>query len=59
MGALALGGGAVGFVSERIGVGWDLRYFKRVTGGPDRTTGLVFGDTELTFWRLSMAVVIR
>jgi hypothetical protein len=59
MGAIDIGGGATGFVSNRIGVGWDLRYFRRVTGGPDRTTGLVFGDPELSFWRISMSVVVR
>lgn len=59
MGAMALGGGVTGFVSDRIGLGWDLRYFRRVTGGPDRTTGLVFADPELSFWRASMAIVVR
>lgn len=59
MGAMSLGGGVTGFVSDRIGLGWDLRYFRRVTGGPDRTTGLLFGDPELSFWRASMAIVVR
>lgn len=59
MGAMTLGGGVTGFVSDRIGLGWDLRYFRRVIGGPDRTTGLVFGDPELSFWRASMAIVVR
>jgi len=59
MGAIDLGGGVTGFVSDRVGLSWDLRYFRRVSGGPDRTTGLVFGDPELSFWRVYMAVVVR
>lgn len=59
MGAIDVGGGVTGFVSERIGIGWDLRYFRRVSGGPDRSTGLVFDDPELSFWRAYMAVVVR
>jgi hypothetical protein len=59
MGALDIGGGATGFFSDRFGVSWDLRYFRRVSGGPDKSTGLVFGDPELSFWRASMAIVVR
>jgi hypothetical protein len=59
MGAMDIGGGATGFVSDRVGVSWDLRYFRRVSGGPDRSTGLVFGDPQLSFWRAYMAVVVR
>lgn len=60
MGAINLGGGVTGFVSDRIGLGWDLRYFRRVTGGPDPSTGLLFGrETQLSFWRASMSLVVR
>lgn len=59
MGAVNLGGGVTGFVTDRIGLGWDVRYFRRVTGGPDSSTGLVFGETQLSFWRASMSVVVR
>lgn len=59
MGAISLGGGVTGFVSDRIGLGWDLRYFRRVAGGPDPSTGLVFDQPELSFWRAYMAVVVR
>jgi outer membrane protein with beta-barrel domain len=59
MGAIDLGGGVTGFVSDRIGIGWDLRYFRRVSGGPAPTTGLVFGEPQLSFWRAYMAVVVR
>jgi hypothetical protein len=59
MGAMNLGGGVTGFLTDRIGLGWDLRYFRRVTGGPDPASGLVFGETRLSFWRASMSVVVR
>jgi hypothetical protein len=60
MGAVNFGGGVTGFFSDRIGIGWDLRYFRRVSGGPAPTTGLVFGTgTQLSFWRASMALVVR
>ena len=60
MGAVNFGGGVTGFFSDRLGIGWDLRYFRRVSGGPDPTTGLVFGTgTRLSFWRASMALVVR
>ncbi len=58
MGAINVGGGATGFLSQRFGVGWDLRYFRAVTGGP-ADTALAFGRPQLSFWRASMSVVVR
>jgi hypothetical protein len=59
--AIDVGGGATGFFNERIGVGWDLRYFHsvggEVTGDPIITTdGLA---KQLSFWRANMALVLR
>ena len=54
--ALNLGGGATGFLTDRIGLNWELRYFRSV-GGEER--GLSFGREELSFWRARMAVAIR
>ena len=59
--AIDLGGGATGFFNERVGVGWDLRYFRsvggEVTGDPLITTdGLA---KQLSFWRANMALVLR
>jgi hypothetical protein len=61
LGAIDVGGGATGFLNERIGVGWDLRYFRsvggEVTGDPLVTTdGLA---KQLSFWRANMALVLR
>lgn len=51
------GGGATGFVNERLGVNWDVRYFRSVGG--KEGTGLAIGRERLSFWRASMGVVIR
>lgn len=54
--ALDIGGGVVGFLSDRIGIGWDARYFKSVS----RTgNGLSIGAEQLSFWRVNMALVVR
>jgi hypothetical protein len=53
----SMGAGAEGFLTDRIGLRWDLRYFREISGGDDETLGA--GNTELRFWRASMGVVIR
>ena len=59
--AIDVGGGATGFFNERVGVGWDLRYFRSIGGettdDPTITTdGLA---KQLSFWRANMALVLR
>jgi hypothetical protein len=51
-----IGGGATGFVSDRWGVCWDVRYFR---GSSGENKGLSIGSERLSFWRASMAVVLR
>jgi hypothetical protein len=57
MGAVDLGGGAQGYLTNRIGVGWDVRGStvcrKRASLAPPRP------GRQLSFWRASMALVIR
>ena len=55
--AMDLGGGVTGFLTHRIGISWDVRYFRSI----DRTfeSGLSFGSEQLSFWRANMAVAIR
>lgn len=53
-----LGVGVVGFLTNKVGVCWDLRRFQSVGGGAGET-GLSFGDERLSFWRATMAVAIR
>jgi hypothetical protein len=56
--AVDLGVGALGFLTNRVGLSWELRRFQRV-GGPPPLTGTTFGAEELSFWRAHMAVVVR
>lgn len=56
--ALDVGVGAVGFLTNRIGVCWDVRRFQSV-GSNTGNVGIAFGDEHLSFWRATMAVAIR
>jgi hypothetical protein len=55
--AFDVGVGVVGFLTNRMGVSWEIRRFQSV----DRNTGngFSFGDEQLSFWRATMAVAIR
>lgn len=55
--AVNLGGGAIGFVSERTGLRFDLRHIKAASGrdGPFARPGI----SRLSFWRASVGVVLR
>ena len=55
---LDAGVGVVAFVTNRIGLCWDVRRFQSV-GSNTGTVGLSFGAERLSFWRATMAVVIR
>jgi hypothetical protein len=54
---LDFGGGATGFLTDRVGVNWDVRYFRSVGG--NEGTGLAFGKEQISFWRATMGVAIR
>jgi hypothetical protein len=53
-----VGGGATGFLSDRFGIDWQLRYFRSI-GGVDQQRGLSLGPEQLSFWRATMALAIR
>ena len=55
--AMDLGAGVTGFLTKRMGVSWDVRYFRSI----DRTieSGQSVGPEHLSFWRASMAFAIR
>jgi len=53
-----IGGGATGFLNERLGVSWDIRRFQSFGGG-GRAAGNSFGNEKLSFWRLTMAMAFR
>ena len=55
--AYNLGGGVVGFLTNRVGVAWDVRRFSSVKGSA-AATGTSTGG-HLSFWRASMALAIR
>ncbi len=56
--AFDLGAGALGFITNKVGVSWEIRRFQSF-GGPNPMNGLTVGQERLTFWRASMALVVR
>ena len=56
--AMDVGGGVTGFLTTRLGLNWDVRYFRTV-GGTDEGRGLSFGPEQLSFWRANMGLAIR
>jgi hypothetical protein len=56
--AVNVGGGATGFISDRIGLNWELRYFRSLGGG-NVVNGTSFGPERLSFWRANMALVVK
>jgi hypothetical protein len=57
--AINVGGGVTGFVTRRVGVSWDLRYFRNA-GGTVPLGLLIRGTTpRLSFWRANMAMALR
>ena len=53
-----IGGGATGFLTRRVGLSWDLRYFRSIAG-TGQGGGISFDQPWISFWRLSMAVAVR
>ena len=56
--AIDVGGGATGFLTDRVGLSWDMRYFRSFSGKAEGH-GLSFGAEQLSFWRANMALAIR
>jgi hypothetical protein len=57
--AMDVGGGVTGFLTKRLGVNWDVRYFRSVGGADEGRAGLSFGPEQLSFWRANMGLAIR
>lgn len=51
------GAGAIGFITKRVGLAWEVRRFQSI--GAQEQTGLSFGGEKLSFWRATMAVAFR
>jgi hypothetical protein len=56
--AFDVGAGALGFLTNRVGVCWEARRFQSI-GSNAGNGGLSIGDEHLSFWRATMAIVIR
>jgi hypothetical protein len=55
-----VGGGATGFLTDRMGVNWDVRHFRSVGGREGDTLLTPDGArARLSFWRANMAFVVR
>jgi hypothetical protein len=52
-----LGGGVFGFVTDRVGIRGDLRYFRQMTEADD--DNLDFDLTAFRFWRGTVGVSFR
>ena len=51
-----IGGGAIGFVSPRVGARFELRHFKNLS---QDNRAVTFGTTRLSYWRLTAGLVLR
>ena len=56
--AFDVGVGAVAFVTNKVGVSWDVRWFRSV-GSSSSARGNSFGSEQLSFWRAGMALAFR
>jgi hypothetical protein len=52
-----VGGGATGFLSDFVGLNWELRYFKSMSGKP--ISGQSVETEQLSFWRATMGISLR
>ena len=53
-----VGGGATGFLTDFVGLNWDVRLF-RIAQDAEERHGLSFGPEQLSFWRATMGISIR
>ena len=54
---LNIGGGAIGFLSPRTGLRFELRHFRTLEDATNPANGEV--STRLSFWRFTVGVVVR
>ena len=52
-----VGGGATGFLSDFVGVNWDVRFFKTTSG--ETALGRNLAQGTLSFWRATMGFAVR
>ena len=56
--AMDLGGGATGFLNNRVGLSWELRHFRSFKG-KGQLAGSSFSKEQVAFWRATMALAFR
>jgi hypothetical protein len=56
--AIDVGGGVTGFLTNRVGVDWQVRRFSSLRG-KTQFNGTTFAPAQLSFWRASMALALR
>jgi len=56
--AMDIGGGVTGFLTNSIGLNWDIRRFSTLRGEGE-SIGNSIGREQLSFWRATMAVAVR
>ena len=54
-----VGAGAIGFLTNDVGVSWELRRFQSLARTSDQRGLTIGGDERLSFWRASVALAIR
>ena len=54
-----VGGGATGFISDTVGLNWDVRLFRTLRPERPNSTGAVVEEKKLSFWRATMGISIR
>jgi hypothetical protein len=59
MPAFDVGAGALGFITNSVGICWEVRRFQGRRSVQPGESGLSLGTESLSFWRGTMAVVIR
>jgi hypothetical protein len=59
MAAVDWGGGATGFLGRSVGVNWDLRHFRNVSGRASSGNTIDDQPERLSFWRATMALAVR
>ena len=52
-----IGGGAVGFLSDRVGLRFDLRYFRNLKSSEDTENAI--GPVHLSYWNATVGVVFK
>jgi hypothetical protein len=59
LGAVDFGAGVTGFLSDHVGLNWDIRFFKSFEGEEGALGFHPDGPEQLSTWRATMGIVFR